>query len=1630
MMTYDTRSGRFGLGLLSRYTWVWKVAGVVFGFLGVIHTLGAQEIHSITITDFENTNTFCTNHAPSVGSGGVVDFDDGSQDYCSSQVEDVRCDDKTTFNAQGEAIKFEYLLTGWGCADGNCVLENNPHANWPENVLPTSVVSGDFDPSSPGDEVLALTMGTACGLHIGSNLDESNWESIGAFNQDDCNESQGLIVVGNFGSSPGDDIMYLNLDDLVDDGSKNVEVEHCQFLYRPDTTWLSTGCPSFIFNQLPRWRGTPMVAAELTGSCISGGKKVESGLDDNNDGELDAGEVDMTSYVCDVAGKDGLVKVTAESAGSNCSSGGKKVESGLDDNNDGALDAGEVDSDMTSYVCDGDEAGLVKVTTEHDELIWGADDELFARRSTGAEAPSFGAAQQLTDPTNLKLCGLGTGYPPQEMVCLRSNWDSINPDDCVSGDSWGITALVAEDFTGDGLVDLIYGSISEVGLKMLIHPSLPPEDPPDWTTTASLANRYSDAPVALEYPDGGAAFLQAGDYDGDGDLDILVGADTSLSLDGGTGRGCRILGAPASRFLFNNGYGNFSLGSDASPGQDAGDLDWLVTGDFEGDGQQDLGAGDPTANQGSVATYIGRAYSNRIFPALGDSNDLEPDTFIVRAGFTKLVGGFPKPKRNAEDTAYLRPLEFENGQARMYITNSPSVDWTEFPDHWSPIDFDLTVPVVYLTYTTFPSPGRDLSIKIEVEDTELGRVTLGTTAPEADPSTAHLDAKLLVTTATKHKYGRGGISLAVVGTQTVILGTNVELPGHAGEFIIRDTSTCASEPCVNGTCFPRSDHTYYCQCESGYTGYDCECKNDSSGPDCVTEDPPSPEDVPPSAETIVTKLADEIRERTIYFNDPLPFYNGEALNNVSLTRQQMAYSGSNYYGVTGHEFNAQWCLDPSYLPSAERDPLEETCTSILTETDNVGFFWQRYTQLGARELVLSYTLGNHHADPPDGPHDISDRSDFFSPGFSPPAFSGGLSGDVDYLDAFPVTGSNYSDAANTDPGSVTIGSTGPVVYIGANDGFLHAFDLITEVDLETNDHTVTDATEKWAYAPANSVGRIRNQYAFSGAYDPDLPTWSLYRYKRFIDGPVMVGDAYRSSDPPAPTDTWRRVVIAGQGDGQSLATGPDPAFRRNFYFALDVTNPDDPQPLWEFSDPMVMPPAPICPNGMTICYYPALGCSDSSDCQGNADDAATSPTDALGEARSKPVIARIKTTAAGDLKWVAIMASGRNNTNFKSAGRSVYVLDLFTGAVLKKWTLGGLTYVDGVAPSGYVQGGVAVADISPPGDTNCDNDEVVPEVSDDRNGCYGAIDLAYVGDSQGKLWRIDLRQGYEDDAAIPVNIFHAKTENAPAEPIGHTPAIAIHEGWPMVLFGTGGTQEADITGTYHFYAVSDAPADMQEEPPQTLVDYTALTGNAPRERGDILALVNDKAPPPGEWFVVAEAGTRNDEAGGPVDNHRFSADPVVATNSIVYFSSAQGNLDEMDTCLRNLGNSNLYGYAVTGFTDLKDITYQPGEVIPTFTQPATDPISNFLGGPSVGRIQQGVILKPPPGVVISEVPRRLTSAEQAQAVAASDIFYQTASSGTAADNSNPAVKRIRQAHLSRAPILLDFKVSRWREIAL
>lgn len=95
--------------------------------------------------------------------------------------------------------------------------------------------------------------------------------------------------------------------------------------------------------------------------CPTGGILIETGIDINANGLLDVSEVSKTQKVCNgtvgAAGVNGanglnaLVTLTKEVEGANCHTGGVRIDTGMDTNRSGILDATEITA--TSYACNG-----------------------------------------------------------------------------------------------------------------------------------------------------------------------------------------------------------------------------------------------------------------------------------------------------------------------------------------------------------------------------------------------------------------------------------------------------------------------------------------------------------------------------------------------------------------------------------------------------------------------------------------------------------------------------------------------------------------------------------------------------------------------------------------------------------------------------------------------------------------------------------------------------------------------------------------------------------------------------------------------------------------------------------------------------------------------------------------------------------------------------------------------------------------------------------------------------------------------------------------------------------------------------------------------------------------------------
>jgi hypothetical protein len=136
-------------------------------------------------------------------------------------------------------------------------------------------------------------------------------------------------------------------------------------------------------------------------------------------------------------GKNTLVKTSTESAGINCSTGGAKIEVGLDINSNGVLDNNEVNTSLTKYICNG-AAGFL------------------TNGSVAGNTPYWNGTVWITNSSNIynngANIGIGTSSPNSK---LAVNGAAINSTSHNAGNSseidFSVSNLAYSSFIGNNI---------------------------------------------------------------------------------------------------------------------------------------------------------------------------------------------------------------------------------------------------------------------------------------------------------------------------------------------------------------------------------------------------------------------------------------------------------------------------------------------------------------------------------------------------------------------------------------------------------------------------------------------------------------------------------------------------------------------------------------------------------------------------------------------------------------------------------------------------------------------------------------------------------------------------------------------------------------------------------------------------------------------------------------------------------------------------------------------------------------------------------------------------------------------------------------------------------------------------
>jgi type IV pilus assembly protein PilY1 len=322
-----------------------------------------------------------------------------------------------------------------------------------------------------------------------------------------------------------------------------------------------------------------------------------------------------------------------------------------------------------------------------------------------------------------------------------------------------------------------------------------------------------------------------------------------------------------------------------------------------------------------------------------------------------------------------------------------------------------------------------------------------------------------------------------------------------------------------------------------------------------------------------------------------------------------------------------------------------------------------------------------------------------------------------------------------------------VVYVGTNDGLLHAF--AAEDFTRPDGSDVTEGTELWAFMPPVLMGKLQS---------------AASSHQFMLDGTAVVRDVFfgRLADGTVPTgDAYHTVMIMGFRAG---APG---------YFAMDVTDPLNPEFLWQITGesgvelgPSYGQPAMaqvlvelnLTLQERAVAILPGGG--------GNLDEAAelSSPTGCTPSGAGAPAI----TTNTAETR--------QRFRCWEDQGRLLYFIDIETGELIRE--LGADVF------NAPLVGSVSVY----PGDIGT------------------VAERAFLTDSDGVIWRVDFSSADADTwEATPFHDIFFDAGPRDGQPALPAPLITTDsDGQLVVLQATGDIDRLDGVAPNRVVSLTEA----------------------------------------------------------------------------------------------------------------------------------------------------------------------------------------------------------------------------------
>jgi type IV pilus assembly protein PilY1 len=367
---------------------------------------------------------------------------------------------------------------------------------------------------------------------------------------------------------------------------------------------------------------------------------------------------------------------------------------------------------------------------------------------------------------------------------------------------------------------------------------------------------------------------------------------------------------------------------------------------------------------------------------------------------------------------------------------------------------------------------------------------------------------------------------------------------------------------------------------------------------------------------------------------------------------------------------------------------------------------------------------------------------------------------VNYASGYDTNGANnrpwlMGDILHSEPAVVNYASNLSVIYVGGNDGMLHAFVDANPMNCGTPINTgcspnsvpslptlpsgVTDGGEMWGFIPPDVLPNLQNLYSSVHGYGVDGSP-ATYYYDSNNDG--VIGTTSNDCNPAGSANCDQVILVFGERRGGSS------------YWALNVTDPLNPVYLWHI-------------DNTTVNFTE------------------------LGESYSKPKIASVN--IGGTTTQVVFIGGGYDNatedvlSNFTTdtRGRGIYAINLQTGALVARWDVN--NYTGGDQPLYSIPSDVTFLDT--------DND--------------GRINIVYVGDVHGQIWKYDVSSSTPANWTAKI-IFKSNTggDSSTGRKFFYPPDVGLGLGYQALYVGTGDREhpKSSISVVDRIYKMYDKPS--------------------------------------------------------------------------------------------------------------------------------------------------------------------------------------------------------------------------------